>query len=362
MALLAPTVDPASPTVSAGSQRARPHGSLRFDGLFILMCCWFVGGLHLDGWAHNHIPDLETFFTPWHAALYSGYGASATVLIFTLLRNHAHGYGWRRALPRGYGPSLAGAAVFVVGGVLDMLWHLLFGIERSVEALLSPTHLLLATGAVLMITGPLRAAWERLPGRDTFTWRTGYPALLSLTLVLSLLAFFTQFAHPFVDNWAALGVQGTVTPFFDQALGIASILLQTTILMAVVLLLVWRWTLPFGMLTLLLVLSTALISVMHDQQPWIVVALVGGLLADLLYRQLRPSAERRLPLRAFAFAMPAFLYSLYFIGMNAHDGGIGWSVHLWVGSTVMAGMVGLLLSYLVVPLQVPLDGALVAQE
>jgi len=41
--------------------------------------------------------------------------------------------------------------------------------------------------------------------------------------------------------------------------------------------------------------------------------------------------------------------------MIVHDHGIGWSVHLWVGSTVMAGMVGLLLSYLVVPLQLPPD-------
>ncbi len=355
MASVARSVQSNSRPVSVMGRGARPRGSLRFDWLFTLMCCWFVGGVHLDGWAHNHIPDLETFFTLWHAVLYSSYVVSAAVLVLALLRNHARGYAWRRALPPGYAVSLAGAAVFAVGGVLDMLWHLLFGIEVSVEALLSPTHLLLATGGILMITGPLWAAWQRLPGRASFTWRTGLPALLSLTLVLALLAFFTQFAHPFVDNWASINVQGTVTPFFDQALGIASILLQTTLLMAVVLLLVWRWALPFGMLTLLLAVATALISVMHDQQPWIAVAVVSGLLADLLYRRLKPSAERRVPFRVFAFVMPAVLYGLYFIGMIAHDHGIGWSVHLWVGSTVMAGLVGLLLSYLVVPLQLPPD-------
>jgi len=353
MAIMARSVQSTSRTESAVSQQARPRGGLQFDWLFTLMCCWFIGGLHLDGWAHYHIPDLETFFTPWHAVLYSGYVVSAAVLVVALVRNHARGYTWRRALPPGYGVSLAGAAVFAVGGVLDMIWHLLFGIEVSVEALLSPTHLMLATGAVLIVTGPLRAAWQRLPGRTTFNWRTGLPALLSLTLLLSLLAFFTQFAHPFVDNWASINVQGTVTPFFDQALGIASILLQTTLLMAVVLLLVWRWALPFGMLTLLLAATTGLISVMHDQEPWIVVAVVAGLLADLLYRLLQPSAKRRVPLRVFAFVMPAILYGLYVIGMIIHDHGIGWSVHVWAGSTVMAGMVGLLLSYLVAPLQMP---------
>jgi len=201
MASVAQSIQSDSRPVSVMGSQARPRGSLRFDWLFTLVCCWFAGGVHLDGWAHNHIPDLETFFTPWHAVLYSGYVVSAAVLVLALVRNHARGYAWRRALPPGYAVSLAGAAVFAVGGVLDLLWHLLFGIEVSVEALLSPTHLLLATGGVLMISGPLRAAWQRLPGRASFTWRTGLPALLSLTLVLSLLAFFTQFAHPFVDNW-----------------------------------------------------------------------------------------------------------------------------------------------------------------
>jgi hypothetical protein len=40
-----------------------------------------------------------------------------------------------------------------------MAWHLVFGIETDVAALLSPTHLLLATGAALIVAGPLRAAW-----------------------------------------------------------------------------------------------------------------------------------------------------------------------------------------------------------
>src|ERR671937_2288407 len=80
----------------------------------------------------------ETFFTPWHAVLYSGYGAIAAVLAVTLVRNHARGHAWRQALPPGYAVSFVGVVLFAVGGVLDMVWHLLFGIERSVEALLSP--------------------------------------------------------------------------------------------------------------------------------------------------------------------------------------------------------------------------------
>jgi hypothetical protein len=32
---------------------------------------WTVAGIYLDGWAHNH-GKVDSFFTPWHAVLYSG--------------------------------------------------------------------------------------------------------------------------------------------------------------------------------------------------------------------------------------------------------------------------------------------------
>ena len=43
-------------------------GGSGYDWTVVLLSVWFVGGLILDGWAHNHIPELESFFTPWHAA------------------------------------------------------------------------------------------------------------------------------------------------------------------------------------------------------------------------------------------------------------------------------------------------------
>src|SRR6266702_774121 len=41
---------------------------------------------------------------------------------------------------------------------LAMLWHIAFGVEADVESLISPSHLVLAVGSTLMLTGPLRAA------------------------------------------------------------------------------------------------------------------------------------------------------------------------------------------------------------
>jgi hypothetical protein len=339
---------------TGGAPLGRPRGSLRFDRGYTLLCAWFSGGLYLDGWAHHHVPDLETFFTPWHAVLYAGYAAVATVLLITLLRNRARGYSWAGALPPGYTVSLLGAVFFAVGGVLDLLWHTLFGIEANVAALLSPTHLLLATSGLLMITGPLRAAWRRPVHAGELTWASGGPALLSATLVLATLAFFTQFAHPFVDIWAAPSAfAGLAQPYPEQALGVAGILLQTALLMGLILLLLRRWRLPPGALSLIVTLPIVAISFMQDTYHWIPTALVAGLLADLLLRLLRPGPDRVGALRLFAFAVPALLFGLYFVSMLVNGPGIGWSVHLWVGSTVMAGAVGVLLSYLAVPPLLP---------
>ena len=51
------------------------------------------------------------------------------------VKNHAQGYSWLRSLPVGYGISLWGVCVFAIGGVSDLIWHLLFGIENSTAAL-----------------------------------------------------------------------------------------------------------------------------------------------------------------------------------------------------------------------------------
>jgi hypothetical protein len=36
-----------------------------------------VAAVFSDGWAHFNVPELESFFTPWHAALYLAFAAMA---------------------------------------------------------------------------------------------------------------------------------------------------------------------------------------------------------------------------------------------------------------------------------------------
>ena len=77
-------------------------------------------------------------------------------------------------------------------------------------------------------------------------------------------------------------------------------------------LLVRRWSLPFGALALLIGLNSALMSIFHDTYHLLPAVLAGGLLADVLLCWLRPSVGRHPQLRLFAFAVPAAFYGLYF--------------------------------------------------
>ncbi len=186
--------------------REGPSGSVRYDWAMVALCAWLIGGLYLDGWAHSHKSELETFFTPWHAVLYSGFAASAGFVFATFLVNIRRGFAWQSALPPGYMLSLAGAVIFLVGGLGDMVWHIIFGVEEDVDALLSPTHLSLALGGTLILSGPLRSAWLRTDdggGRLRLL-----PGILSLAFLLCTFTFFTQFAHPFAQIQATANVDG----------------------------------------------------------------------------------------------------------------------------------------------------------
>ena len=367
-----------------------PQSSVRFDWLMALVSIWWMGGLFVDAWAHSNVPQLETFFTPWHAVLYSGFLAVAATLVIktisnrklaaagdmasgappslvTFISNTGRGFRWLEAVPTGYELSLLGVALFAVSGVGDLTWHLLFGIERSVDALLSPTHLGLALGVGLALSGPLRAAWRRRERVGPSSWRQLGPAIVSLTFTLSLLTFFTEYASPLVNPWpiysaSVLAGTGTIIPTSVLAgtgpvLGITDILLQTGLLMGFVLLALRRFRLPMGVFTFIFTLNAGLMMAAFNQH----VALfllpctgLSGLAADLLYQRLHPSEDRPESVRLFAFAVPALLYLLYFlnlaiVGPIFFQSGMTWSVHFWAGSFVLAGIVGFLLSYVMIP-------------
>jgi hypothetical protein len=340
-----------TPTKTAGldTSQAKSLGGLRFDWLMAALGAWLIGGLYLDGWAHTHNPDLESFFTPWHGVLYSGFLIQAAVLAGLFVRNLRRGYSFTTAMPNGYGLSLLGAAVFMVGGVGDMIWHILFG----VEALLSPTHLMLAIGGALLITGPLRAGLKRTG--DELPWPSYIPLLLSATTLFSLLTFFSNYAHPLGGTWITrFDRPDPGYTYVTHALGITTFLFQSAVLTGIALLLIRNHKLKPGALTFMLTINSALMVAMHDifysVEPFLLFAtgVLAGVAADALLWRLNPSITNLRALRLFSAALPALVYLFYFLAA-IFTVGLWWNVHLWTGAVVLCGVVGWLVSYLVAP-------------
>ncbi|HZA23020.1 MAG TPA: hypothetical protein VFA32_10530 [Dehalococcoidia bacterium] len=323
----------------------RPTGGIRFDWTLCLLCAWLLLGAFLDGWAHLHLPELETFFTPWHGVLYSGIFAVISFLVGVYARNFQKGYSWRRALPAGYGLSLVGGLTYLAVGPGDLLWHQVFGIEVSLEGLLSPTHLAAGLGTFLIVSGPLRAGWQRSRNESVRSWSSRLPMVLSLAFVLETCVLFTEFAHPLAHLYPAEPYLKCCPPL--TTLGVASILLQTGLMMGIVLVALGARLLSPGDLTLVVTLNTAAVSLMTGHPMVIPAGIASGIVADVLLWWLKPSPARPGTLRLFAFTVPVVFYSLYFLTLFLAKS-LHWSVHLWAGSIFLAGIAGLLLAYMIV--------------
>ena len=176
-----------------------PPSSLAFDWVMAALAALLMCGVIQDGWAHAHGLVDQSFFTPWHAIMYSCMAINGVALATIGLRNLARGYTFSRGLPYGYWTSLTGVIVFATGGVFDLFWHTLYGIETDITGLISVSHLWLAVGGALVFVGPLRSIAHRYDA-NSGGWKVVGPAILSVIALLMLLGFFTQYASPLADN------------------------------------------------------------------------------------------------------------------------------------------------------------------
>jgi hypothetical protein len=231
--------------------------------------------------------------------------------------------------------------IFAFGGIFDLLWHTLFGIEMNLDALFSPSHLVLATGIFLVVSGPLRAAWARR--------EPGVPAVLSLVMVLSTFTFFSLFAGPYSTVLGAnpRPVTGTESVIARSLLGMY---LFSALVVGCALVALRRGRLPIGSMTVLLGLNAIAMILMRGhatpgvQVVFSLVAIGAGIIGDVLLWRLDPSTKRPLALRAFAFLVPVTYFALYFTAVLVLAG-TWWTIHLVTGSILLAGVVGALVSF-----------------
>lgn len=341
-----------------------------------LLSLWMILGMYFDGWAHINRPGEDTFFTPWHGPVYSGFGVTAAWLAWNVYRFHQEGgRSWRESVPVGYGLALVGVISFSIGGAGDIAWHEILGIEVSIEALLSPSHLALFMGFFLITSAPLRAAWKSDAAPGSF--KSFFPELLSMTMVAMTAAFVFQYLVVFqLPGTMALGTEefkalGEVPPPPDMidagvagidvwertsaVRGIASILLTTMMMVAPMLLLLRRWRKPpFGYTAFLfLLLAVATNSLREFRLPWLLLApLIAGLVADFLIHRWDPNPENVMAFRLVPAVASVVLWISFFVIYEiAYD--IGWNVELWAGITFLTGLEGFGLSLLIMPPSIP---------
>lgn len=331
------------------------------DGVTAMLSGWLMLGLLVDGYMHNARGEqLESFFTPWHGLLYSGFLATAVWILWPLQAARGPVRDRVATLDPGYALGAVGAVVFAVGGFADAVWHSMFGIEVDLEALLSPPHLVLLAGAMLVVTTPARAAWLRrdddAPGLRAFA-----PALASVTLATLLAAFFLMYVsglfdfHATADFVAAFAPGGVLVeqPFLQEVLtafGVAARLLTTVLLVVPVLLLVRRWVLPMGSLTILCTAYAVFMLVLGEfRLPEMVAAgVVAGVVGDVLIARTGPGPDRVGAVRVLATTVPAVLWGAHFV-LLAVAGNLGWPFLLWGGTVLLAAGTGYGLSLLAVP-------------
>lgn len=175
-----------------------------------LLSALLMAGIIQDGWAHNHGKVDQSFITPWHFILYGTMALNGIVLLICGLANlkprladrQSFWPAVRASIPYGYWSSAIGVILFIVAGGLDFAWHTLFGVEVSLSALVSPTHLALALAAALVFSGPIRSVAHRY-GPESGGWRRVGPVVPALAATMTLVGFFTQYAQPIGDDGIA---------------------------------------------------------------------------------------------------------------------------------------------------------------
>ena len=237
----------------------------KYRRLMIFAMLWMFIGAWVDASAHRYIIDeLESFFTPWHGILYSGFGV--VVLSALYVKNKMRDFN--------FDVGILGACIFAVGGGSDAIWHSLLGIEVGIEPLITPSHLMLFLGAFLM----LDHVFASRPNKEILDTAS----LFALASSYALIVYITQFVNPFFEPYMFF----QNNEFIYQAFSASSVFFQA-ILSSVVFVYAIRFNvLPRNMALIYLIsfMYQSLIFLLGDSQLLFGTLIAGGFVSLLIYQ------------------------------------------------------------------------------
>jgi hypothetical protein len=347
-----PHVDPTLRVSAPVSSPVRSLAARRDDAIAGFCGVWMIGGLFLDGWAHRN-QKPETFFSPWHGILYSGFTASALWLLYVIRSNQKPGISWRTTMPVGYGFRAAGVGLFGVGAIGDLIWHSVFGIEVSIEALLSPSHLVLLSGGLLMAIGPIVSTLAREPEQEP-RWSSMGPVVGTVAFIVSLMQFFIMYLSPF-DGWVFTKDQDRYAfseggEWFQQNVtirNVADILVFTVFMVLPVLWLVRNVKLPRGSFLAVWFLPCVLQSLLDSfsSPQRLIGPFAAAVLAEFLWPKLsaRFASKAQIAPLALLLAAMSFLTWIGLLLSLRASNTLAWQPELWFGVPTFAALLSALI-------------------
>ncbi|MDG4810073.1 hypothetical protein O7634_25250 [Micromonospora sp. WMMD1120] len=332
--------------MSVNASASPPAATHTEDAIGAVFGTWMIAGGLVDAWAHVHVTtELESFATPYHAVLYSGFFCAALwTFVLAYRRRGNDPYWWWRRFPAGYRLGALGAVGFLSGGVADAIWHQFFGVEADLEAILSPTHFMLNVSAMLIVTSPMRSWWAEGVGVSRARTVTGS---LATALGTSAAGFFLVYASAFASNF---GLLAPVQPWNRRdptsqltAIHGLTCYLVTTAIVVIPLLLIYRRRPVPGAGTLIVALVALFTLVMYEfpgtPTVGVLLAVVGAAVAELVlhaWGRSRPDASPT-PLPVVGAVFAALLWGAQFAGLHLADG-VRWPVELWSGTIVLTAL------------------------
>jgi len=329
----------------------RPHGprwwldasnwpALTFDWLFAGLAFVLVGSGYFDAWLNRNLPVKVWEHGP-------AQGAWIVITLSLVITGAIRWFRTRRpelVIPKGYVVSAVGCAVSAVGMLSSIWWGILFGGETpGVPTIFRPPNLLQIAGGALIVVGPLRAAVAR---REL---QAGPPALISATLLLATITFFSQFDHPYVNPWAYdLHQLPKQYHFVGEELGALSLMMQTAITTGTILFVLRQIRLPPGSITFMLTLTAVFVSTQLAHFQFVVVAAIVGVVSDVLLLWAGQQPSRVTQLRVFATAMGALLPTVYLLEVWIMEGTY-WGADVISGTVLACAIIGWLMSVLAFP-------------